>query len=152
MGKKIDFVLPLSGKVVPLSEVNDYLFNKKIMGEGAAVIPNDNVVYSPVDGEIAVLNDSRHSVIIKSDDGLEILIHIGLDSIKLEGRGFGTYVKVGDKVKVHDKILFFDKDFVERRSSLVTPVVITNTDAIGNIEINFKAETKDDNLLEIELK
>lgn len=152
MSKVVKLLLPIDGKVVPLSEVNDYLFNKKIMGEGAALKPTGDYVCSPIDGEIALIYDSKHAFIIKSIDGLQILIHIGLDTSKLEGRGFGSYVKVGDKVKAGDKILFFDKDYVESKSSLETPVVITNVDLIENININYKIREVGKEFAEITLK
>lgn len=152
MSKVVKLLLPIDGKVAPLSEVNDYLFNKKVMGEGAAIKPTGNYVYAPIDGEIALIYDSKHALIIKSLDGLQILIHIGLDTSKLEGRGFGTYVKVGDKVKAGEKILFFDKDYIESKSSLETPVVITNVDLIDNININYKIKDAGKEFAEITLK
>lgn len=152
MSKMVKLLLPMDGIVAPLSEVNDYLFNKKVMGEGAAIRPNGNCVYSPIDGEIASIYDSKHALIIKSDDGLQILIHIGLDTSKLEGRGFGTYVKIGDKVKAGDKILFFDKEYIESKSSIETPVVITNVDIIEKININYKVNRATKEFAEVVLK
>lgn len=152
MSKVVKLLLPINGKVTPLSEVNDYLFNKKVMGEGAAIKPADNYAYAPIDGEIALIYDSKHAVIIKSLEGLKILIHIGLDTSKLDGRGFGSYVKVGDKVKAGDKILFFDKDYIESKSSLVTPIVITNVELIDNINIDYKVKDAGKEFAEITLK
>lgn len=152
MSKVIKLLLPMDGDVAPLSEVNDYLFNKKVMGEGAAIKPTGNCVYAPLDGEIASIYDSKHALIIKSTDGLQILIHIGLDTSKLEGRGFGTYVKIGDKVKAGEKILFFDKEYIETKSSIETPVVITNVDLIDKIDINYKVKTAGNEFAKIILK
>jgi sugar PTS system EIIA component len=144
--------LPVDGEVKALSEVNDYLFNKKIMGEGAAIIPSGNFVYSPVDGVIALIYESKHALIIKSDDGLDILIHIGLDSAKFEGRGFSSYNKAGDKVKTGDKVMFFDRDFIEKNATIITPIVITNSQIIDYVDINFKAKKAGDKFMEIHLK
>lgn len=152
MSKKIDLVLPISGEVVGLTDVNDYLFNKKIMGEGAAIKPNDNFVYSPVDGEIVLVYDAKHAVGIKTEEGLQILIHVGIDSVKLEGKGFASYVKIGDKVKAGDKILFFDREFVERQASAITPLVITNSEIIESIDINYKTTKANEVFMTVVLK
>lgn len=153
MNKVVKLLLPIEGKVNPLSEVNDYLFNKKVMGEGAAIKPRGNYVCAPVDGEIVSIYESKHALIIKSlEGGLQILIHLGLDTSKLEGRGFGSYVKLGDKVKAGDKILFFDKEYVESNCDLETPVVITNVDVIESININYNVEKAGDEFAEVILK
>ncbi len=152
MSKKIQLSLPLSGSVIPLSEVNSYLFNSKMLGEGAAIKPLDNYIYSPIDGEIVLLYEAKHSIAIRTLEGLQILIHVGLDTVKLEGKGFATYVKVGDKVKAGDKILFFDREYVEHFSSTITPIVITNPELIENIDINYKADKANDKFMDITLK
>lgn len=152
MSKEIKLRLPIDGKIIPLTEVNDYLFNKKIMGEGIAVNPEGNFVYSPVDGEINLVYDAKHAIGIKTEDGLQILIHVGIDSVKLESRGFATYVKVGDKVSSGDKVLFFDKEFVEKKASPVTPIVITNPELIESLDVNYKASKAGDLLMSIKLK
>lgn len=149
MTKQVDLILPLDGKVMPLTEVNDYLFNKKIMGEGIAVYPEGNFIFSPVDGEIALVYEAKHAIIINSINGLKILIHVGIDSVKLEGRGFSTYVKEGDKVKKGDKLMFFDKEYLESKVSPITPIVITNSELISSIDINYKATKAGQTLLTI---
>jgi glucose-specific phosphotransferase system IIA component len=152
MGKQIDLLLPITGTVVALTEVNDYLFNKKIMGEGAAIKPQDNYVYSPVDGEVVLVYDAKHAIGIKTEEGLQILIHVGIDSVKLEGRGFASYVKVGEKVEAGDKILYFDRDFVEMQASTITPLVITNSEIIENIDINYRSTKAKEVFMTVELK
>ena len=152
MSKKIKLDLPVNGKVLALTEVNDYLFNKKIMGEGFAVKPTSNFIYSPVDGEIILVYEAKHAIAIKTPEGLQILIHVGIDSVKLEGRGFAAYVKVGDTVKRGDKILFFDREFVESKASTITPIVITNSETIASFDINFSAAKAGDVAAEATLK
>lgn len=152
MNKNIKLFMPVKGKVKPLSDVNDYLFNKKIMGEGVAILPEDDFIYSPVDGEIVLVYESKHAIAIKTEEGLGILIHVGIDSVKLQGRGFASYVKVGDKVKAGDKILFFDREFVGMKASIMTPLVITNSEIIEKIEINFKASKVGDELINLLIK
>lgn len=152
VNKEIILAMPVKGKVLPLTEVNDYLFNKKIMGEGAAISPEDNFLYSPLDGEVVLVYDSKHAIAIKTDDGLQILIHVGIDTVKLEGRGFAAYVKVGDLVKRGDKLLFFDKDYIEKKASTIIPVVITNPELTKEININYKAAKTEDSFINITIK
>jgi glucose-specific phosphotransferase system IIA component len=152
MSKTIELILPVDGKVIPLTEVNDYLFNKKMMGEGVAVIPNDNFIYSPLDGEIVLVYDAKHAIAIKDSSGLKVLIHVGIDSVKLEGRGFATYVKVGDKVNKGDKLMFFDREFLEKKASSVTPMVITNPELVDIFDTNYKVCKSRQVLMTITLK
>ena len=147
----IKLTMPMDGEVVPLSEVNSYLFNSKMMGEGVAIKPSNNYVYSPIDGEIVMLYEGRHSIAIKSPDGLQILIHIGLDTVKLEGKGFATYVKVGDIVKRGDKILFFDKEYIEHFSSTISPMVITNAEIIKSIKVDYKVTKAKEDFIDISI-
>ncbi|HEY5563349.1 MAG TPA: PTS glucose transporter subunit IIA [Clostridiaceae bacterium] len=152
MGTLIKLYLPIKGSILPLSEVNDYLFSKKIMGEGLAIKPEDNFIYSPVDGEVVLIYDTKHALALKTKEGLQLLIHIGIDTVKLEGRGFASYVKVGDMVKTGDKLVFFDREFIEKKVSSITPIVITNPELIENFDINYKANNNGDLLAEIRLK
>ncbi|WP_032121601.1 PTS sugar transporter subunit IIA [Clostridium amazonitimonense] len=152
MNNKLELFLPVDGIVKPISEVNDYLFNKKIMGEGVAIEPKGNYLYAPIDGEITLVYEGRHALAIKSDAGLQILIHLGIDSVKLNGKGFAYYVNEGDKVKKGEKILFFDKEYIEKYASTTTPIVITNSELISNITFNYKANKVGDLLMEVNLK
>lgn len=147
----IKLSMPMSGEVVPLSEVNSYLFNSKMMGEGVAIKPSDNYVYSPIEGQIVMLYEGRHSIAIKSPDGLQILIHIGLDTVKLEGKGFATFVKVGDMVKRGDKLLFFDREYVDHYSSTISPMVITNAEILKNINVDYKASKAKDEFIYVSI-
>jgi len=149
MNKTVELKLPVKGKVVSLAEINDYVFHKRIMGDGVAIIPEDNFVYSPIDGEVVFVFDTKHAVIIRGEGEIQILIHVGLDTVKLDGKGFASYVKVGDKVKLGDKILFFDKQFIETQVSTTIPVVITNSEIINSIEYNFEAVNVGDSLMNI---
>ncbi|MDV3427684.1 MAG: PTS glucose transporter subunit IIA, partial [Bacillota bacterium] len=124
MSKEISLGMPICGKVIGLIELNDYLFNKKLMGDGAAIIPSDNTVYSPADGEINLIYETKHALGIKTFDGIQIIIHIGLDTARLQGKGFTLFVSCGDLVKKGDKILSFDFEYVSQNSSVETPVVI----------------------------
>lgn len=150
--EKVFIKMPIKGKVTPLSEVNDYLFNKKMMGEGVAIIPEDDFVYAPVSGEIVVLSETKHAIAIETAEGLKVLLHLGIDTVKLEGKGFATYIKLNEKVCVGDKIAFFDRAYLDKKASVITPIVITNPDTLSDIKFDFKASAVGDTLMEVNLK
>ena len=120
------FILaPLTGKVVPLEQVPDAVFSQKILGDGVAIIPEDGKIYAPVNGEVASVAETLHAYGFTSDDDLEILIHIGLDSVALKGEGFTSHVRVGDMVKAGDLIAEVDLEFLKSRNvPIITPVLI----------------------------
>lgn len=116
---------PINGKVISLDEVPDPVFSDRVLGEGYAIIPEDGKIYSPVNGKISSIADTRHAYGIESDDGLEILIHFGLETVSLKGQGFTSHVKVGDNVKVGDLIAEADIKLLKQHNiNLITPVLI----------------------------
>ena len=123
--KKGVIMAPLSGKIVPLSEVPDEVFAQKVIGDGIAIEPIDGKVYSPVSGVITQIADTKHAYGIKSEDGVEILIHFGLETVALNGEGFDVKVKVGDKVKAGTLIAIVDMDFMLKKGiNTITPVLV----------------------------
>lgn len=129
---------PVDGEIVELDEVPDDVFAGKMLGDGFAVKPTGNEVYAPVDGEIKVLFPSKHAVAIVTDDGLEVLVHVGIDTVKLNGEGFTAHVKQEDKVKKGDLLLTFDPEIIkEKAKSTITPVIITNMNCVENIDVNL---------------
>ena len=118
---------PVDGKVIDLSEVDDPVFAQKMMGEGIAIIPEGNIVAAPADGTIVLIPETRHAFGIKLADGLELLVHIGLDTVNLGGEGFSALVDVNTEVKAGDPIIKVDTDFVKSKGiSLTTPMIIMN--------------------------
>lgn len=131
---------PLKGKAVELREVNDPTFAEEILGKGAAIIPEEGKVYSPVNGVVAALFDTRHAIAVKSEDGVEILIHVGIDTVKLGGEHFKAYAEPGQKVQKGQLILEFDLNVIKSKGyDIITPVIISNTADYTDI----KAVTKD---------
>ncbi|WP_077616108.1 beta-glucoside-specific PTS transporter subunit IIABC [Caenibacillus caldisaponilyticus] len=127
--KKTALFSPMKGRIVPLQNVNDPAFSTEAMGKGVAIIPEEGKVYAPVSGTVSALFPTGHAVGIKSDDGLEVLIHVGLNTIQLEGRHFYKKVSQGDKVRQGDLLIEFDLDKVKEAGyDVTTPVVITNSD------------------------
>lgn len=147
---------PLNGEIIKIEDVPDPVFSQKMIGEGFAVKPIDGKVHSPVDGEIVLLPEGLHAVAIKTVEGIEILIHIGMDTFKLKGDGFISYVKLTDRVKKGDIILEFDIELINEKiekkeiPTLITPVVITNPDRLDKIKINYNAK-QDEKALEAEI-
>lgn len=118
---------PVNGKVVPLEEVPDPVFSQKMMGDGIAIQPSEGNIYAPVDGEVVQLPDSKHAIGLRTKDGIEILIHIGLETVSLEGKGFTVHVATGDKVSKGQLLMECDLEYIrDNASSDVTPIVITN--------------------------
>ncbi|MBM7556110.1 PTS system beta-glucosides-specific IIC component/PTS system sucrose-specific IIC component [Halanaerobacter jeridensis] len=129
-------LVPMQGQVVELEEVPDPTFAQKIMGEGLAINPESGTVVSPVAGEIVNLMDTKHAVGIETDSGVEILIHVGLDTVQMGGEGFEAFVEVGDRVEAGDKLLEADLSLVEEQAEdTITPMVITNSDDFAAIDI-----------------
>ncbi|OCA90831.1 PTS glucose transporter subunit IIA [Bacillus sp. FJAT-27225] len=128
---EVELVSPLTGTAAALESVDDPVFSQKMMGDGLAVQPAEGTVVAPVDGEIVQVFPTGHAVGIKAANGAEILIHIGLETVSMKGEGFTAHVHEGDKVKKGDKLVSFDMSLVtERAKSTVTPLIITNTDAM----------------------
>lgn len=125
--QKEPFVAPLSGNLVTLDKVNDSVFSQKMMGEGFAVEPNEGLVVSPVNGKIITIFPTKHAIGITSDLGKEIIVHMGLDTVELNGEGFNVLVKEGDIVEVGDNLAKMDLDFIKKNAKdTIVPIVITN--------------------------
>lgn len=144
---------PFAGEVTELKEVPDEAFAQKMLGDGFAISPEENIVKAPCAGEIVQIFSTGHAVGIKSKKGLEVLVHIGIDTVKLEGEGFTKLVKNGDKVEVGTPLIEIDLEFIkENAPSISTPVIITNSEKVKNLEIEktgkVKAGTK---VLKVEL-
>ena len=125
---------PLSGKAVPLSEVKDATFSQEILGKGAAIIPDKGVVYAPFDGKIDVMFETGHALGLTADNGVELLIHVGMDTVNLEGKYFYPKKATGDTIKKGDILLEFDMDgIINAGYDITTPVVVSNTEKYTDI-------------------
>jgi len=141
--KQIKIVAPLDGAGVKLAEVADPAFSEEMFGRGMAIRPTDGRVVSPVNGTISQMFDTRHAVSIVSDDGAEILIHIGLDTVKLGGHHFVAHAKNGDVVKVGDALIDFDLAAIAAAGyDTITPIVICNTDDYKQFDIKAGIDVK----------
>ena len=134
---------PISGKVIELEKVDDPVFSSGAMGKGIAIEPTDNRVYAPFNGTIEFIADTKHAIGLLSEDGVEVLIHVGMDTVKMQGRGFNVKTSANSKIKAGDLLLEFDKNAIEKEGySLITPVVITNADNYEDNVLCINEEVK----------
>ena len=138
-GKKAGEVLgaPIQGKAISITEVNDPTFSEEMLGKGIAIVPTVGKVVAPIDGTVAMVFGTKHAISMTSESGIEILIHVGLDTVTLEGAPFTVHVEADQKVKAGDLMLEFDIEAIKAAGLDVTsPVVICNTDEYKDIKAN----------------
>lgn len=144
---------PVKGKAVPLSEVSDPTFGEGMLGDGVAVIPEEGKVYAPVDGEVGMVFDTLHAISMTTEYGAEVLIHVGLDTVKMNGDGFTAHVAAGDTVKKGDLMLEVDLDKVKAAGyETIIPIIICNTDEFASVEAITGDVTPGDDVLGIAIK
>lgn len=137
-----EVLAPLSGKVVPLREVPDETFASGILGKGCAIEPDEGKVYAPVDGVISVAYETKHAIGITGDNGAELLIHVGLNTVELNGEHFTSHITEGQRVKKGDLLLEFDLEAIAKNYKTVTPILISNPDDFSEILVEDVAEVK----------
>ncbi len=137
-----EVVAPVKGRLIRMEEVTDQVFASKMMGDGFAVVPiDDTIICAPMDGIVEMIPESKHAVGLKNKNGVELLIHVGLDTVNLQGEGLKTLVKVGEKVKKGTSIIQYDKVVMENYGIDMTTMVIflngydkeINPDSYGDI-------------------
>ena len=139
---------PCCGQVIKLTDVPDPVFSEKILGDGVCIIPENGEFFSPVDGKIVQVFETKHAYSITSDDGIDVLVHIGLNTVELKGQGFSSNVKDGDIVKKGDKIADVNLEYIaDMGYQLYTPVIITNMSEVKNMTVNEKKVEKGEELI-----
>lgn len=131
--KYVDIYSPINGILLKIEDVPDPVFSRKMVGDGVALEPKEGIVYSPVNGTLIQLFPTKHALGIKTEEGLEILIHIGMDTVEMKGNGFESFVSEGEKVKIGNKLLKFDMELVKKEHPLTSPIIITNMDIVDKI-------------------
>lgn len=120
-------VSPLSGEVIPITDVPDVVFSEKIAGDGIAIKPTSNTIVAPIDGVVSQIFETNHCLVLTADNGIEVLIHFGIDTVELQGKGFTRLAENGQKIKVGDPLIELDLAFLEKNAkSTITPVVLSN--------------------------
>ena len=138
-----ELVSPLDGELLPLSEVKDEVFSSGAMGEGVAIEPSQGVLHAPDDGRVVMTFPTGHAIGMKTKDGAEILMHIGMDTVNLQGKGFETLVDKGDEVKAGDELVNFDIDEIHSAGYIVTtPIVVTNSKDYEKVSVVRQGEVK----------
>ncbi|XOQ14325.1 MAG: PTS glucose transporter subunit IIA [Shouchella clausii] len=140
---------PLTGELLPLEQVPDPVFSQKMMGDGVAIIPEEGVLVSPVEGKVVQVFHTKHAMGITSVSGLEILLHVGLETVELNGEGFTALIEEGQTVKVGDPLLNFDISLLkDKNKEIITPIIITNySDKVDEIEhVDQQAVSRGENL------
>ncbi|MCR1951132.1 MULTISPECIES: beta-glucoside-specific PTS transporter subunit IIABC [Clostridium] len=151
LGNAITIASPINGEIVPLSEVKDETFASEMMGKGIAIKPIEGKVVSPINGTVEMMFKTKHAIGLKSNDGAEVLIHVGMDTVQLEGKHFKSFVKDGDKVNIGDTLVEFDMEAIKKEGyELTTPVIVTNTmDYLEVLPMNLKAAKAGDTIISI---
>ena len=152
MENAIDIASPAEGKAISLSEVADATFAQEILGKGAAIVPEKGVIYAPFDGKVDVMFETGHAVGLVGENGVELLVHIGIDTVNLEGKYFSPKKAAGDVVKKGDVLIEFDIEKIKEAGyDLTTPVIVSNTDQYAIVEKTATGEvTKESNLIKVQ--
>lgn len=148
VNKNIKIYAPLTGEYVKIEDIPDTVFAQKMMGEGFGINPTEGEVASPIEGKVDNVFPTKHAVGLKADNGLELLVHIGLDTVQLDGEGFKVLVESGDTVNVGDPLIRFDLEYIKNNAkSVISPIIITNSDQteslhLEDVEAVVKGETE----------
>lgn len=135
VSKIIQIFSPLSGEILSIKNVPDVVFSKKIVGDGVAICPTSNIIVSPIDGKIGKIFRTNHAFSIISDDGIELFVHFGIDTINLKGNGFKRIINNNKFVRRGDAIIEVDLDFISKNAkSIITPVIISNIEKFNKIK------------------
>jgi PTS system glucose-specific IIA component len=147
----IEIIAPLSGEIVNIEDVPDVVFAEKIVGDGIAIKPSGDKMVAPVNGTIGKIFETNHAFSIESDDGVELFVHFGIDTVELKGEGFKRIAEEGQAVKVGDTIIEFDLALLEEKAkSTLTPVVISNMDEIKELnKLSGSVNVSDSTILRV---
>ena len=141
---------PADGEIVDLDSVDDEVFSKKLVGDGVAIKPISNIFTAPISGKVTKLFSTKHAYSIKGDKSIEVMVHIGLDTVELNGAGFESFVKEGDMVQAGDAIIKVDLELLKKHAKdTITPIIISAASDVKNIEKRLKIVKNGDVIMEV---
>ena len=144
-------LVPVNGELLNIESVPDQVFSTKMMGDGFGINPSDGNILSPVSGTVEMIFDTKHAIGLKTDEGLEVLIHMGIDTVGLQGEGFEVLVKALDRVKAGDRLINMDLDFIKKNAkSHISAVIFTNLEENKAVKVlPGKVHAKEENRIEL---
>ena len=141
---------PADGQIVAIESVDDQVFSQKLVGDGVAIIPMSNVFTAPIDGTISKIFPTNHAYSVKSPKDLEVMVHIGLDTVELEGVGFERLAKEGDEVKAGDPIIRVDLGYIrDHAKDIITPIIISEESDVKEVDKRLKIVKSQDIIMEV---
>jgi glucose-specific phosphotransferase system IIA component len=139
---------PLKGEYIEINTLNDHVFSQELLGKGIAILPSEGSVYAPFDGQVVMLFHTSHAIGLVSDENVELLIHIGIDTVNLDGKYFSPKVKTGEKFKKGELLIEFDLEGISKAGyELSTPVIVTNSDLFDIERINKSSQLSQDDVI-----
>ena len=145
-----DIKSPVDGKVVALENVNDEVFSQKLVGDGVAIEPVSNIFTAPIDGIVSKIFPTNHAYSIRSSKDLEVMVHIGLDTVDLAGKGFERLVKEGEQVKAGDVIIKADLSYLKAQNKdTITPIIVLEESDVKNIDKKYRIVKQGDVIMEV---
>jgi len=154
-GKEKNIILksPVVGRCFDISEIPDEVFSSKMLGNGIGFESTEGVLYAPIDGEILQVFPTKHALILKTVEGIEILLHIGVDTVEMKGEGFEAFVQKGQQVKVGDKLLTFDNELIKAKAKTnLSVLVLTENELMETVEFKLGAVDKNNEVITIKLR
>ncbi|MBF4695535.1 PTS sugar transporter subunit IIA [Fusibacter ferrireducens] len=150
LNRNQEIYMPVAGKVIPLKELADGVFSEGLLGLGAGIEPEDNVVYAPCDGKIIYVAETKHALGLESKSGIEMIIHVGIDTVEMKGEGFEMFVKAGESITRGQKLISFPIEAIKAAGYRSTTVVIvTNSDQFESIQVLEEGKKIDDIMMQI---
>jgi glucose-specific phosphotransferase system IIA component len=136
LNRNQEIYTPVVGTVIPLKAIADGVFSEGILGPGAGIEPEDGVVYAPFDGKVIQVADTKHALGLESKNGLELLVHVGMDTVAMNGKGFDVFVKEGDSITRGQKLMNFSMDAIKEAGyRATTAVIVTNSDQYESVQV-----------------
>ena len=151
--KSIIIKSPVVGRCFDISEIPDEVFSTKMLGNGIGFESTEGILYAPVDGEILQVFPTKHAMLLKSKEGIEILLHIGIDTVEMKGEGFEAFTEKGKQVKAGDKLLSFDNDLIKAKAkSNLCVLVLTDNEIMESVEFKLGTVDKNNDVIIVKLK